>query len=331
MVSVEAVNHAFSERLRLNHSILENKYWYLPVDCTGHENYMPVGRGVRSSEFCGRAVGVKVCKNVEGHNGVSVSGVDCTGKAIVRLMHLWCHNPQCPICFNRGWSIREARSIESRILEGAKRGLGLAEHITVSPKVADRNLPESVLRVKCREALSDRGVEGGCMIFHGFRENKERKCLEWSPHYHVLGFVIGREKCRECKRECFKGCGGFIDLNYRCTEKDGYLVKVHAKRKTIFGTAWYQLNHATIRLGVRRFHVVTWFGNCSYSKFKGVKSKSEDVCPACGEEMGRCAYVGKRHIVKDVGDPEYVPWFVDDEFDSSGLPNYVDIGGGRVE
>ncbi|MCJ7425228.1 hypothetical protein MUP01_13320 [Candidatus Bathyarchaeota archaeon] len=329
--SASVVDESFARRLQLNRAILKNKYWFLPVDNVGHENYVPVGRGARTSDFCGRWVTYKVCKNVEGHKGVSVGDLDCTGKVVVRHKHLWCHKSSCPVCFNRGWSVREAHAIVGRIVEGEKRGLGLAEHITVSPKVTDHGLPESVLRVKCRKALLDRGVEGGCMIFHGFRENKERGCLEWSPHYHVLGFVVGREKCRKCKMTCFRGCGGFVDRNYRCGEEDGYLVKVHGKRKTVFGTAWYQLNHATIRLGVRRFHVVTWFGSASYCKFKGQKPVSEDTCPACGGEMVRSVYVGKRHIAKEVGDPDYVAWFVDDELDSLGEPNYIDVVGGRIE
>jgi hypothetical protein len=216
------------------------------------------------------------------------------------------------------------------MLEGERRGLGIAEHITVSPKSADRDLPESVLRVKCRKALLDRGVEGGAMIFHGHRINRVRGVLEWSPHYHVLGFVPARDKCRSCKRTCFRGCGGFVDRNYRCGEVDGYLVKVHGKRKTVVGTAWYQLNHATIRVGVKRFHAVTWFGSVSYNKIKTKVPRCEDICPACGEEMNRSVYVGKRQIVKDIGNPDYVPLFVDDEFDESGQPNYVEVGG-RVE
>jgi hypothetical protein len=35
--------------------------------------------------------------------------------------------------------------------------------------------------------------------------------------------------------------------------------------------------------------------------------------------------------VKDVGNPDYVPLFVDDEYDGSGEPNYVDAEGGRFE
>jgi hypothetical protein len=43
--------------------------------------------------------------------------------------------------------------------------------------------------------------------------------------------------------------------------------------------------------------------------------------------MVKSLYVGKRHIVKDIGSPEYVPLFVDDEFDVFGEPNYVDFAG----
>jgi hypothetical protein len=38
--------------------------------------------------------------------------------------------------------------------------------------------------------------------------------------------------------------------------------------------------------------------------------------------------VGSRRIVKDVGHADYVPLFVDDEFDENGEPNYIDVDGG---
>jgi hypothetical protein len=97
----------------------------------------------------------------------------------------------------------------------------------------------------------------------------------------------------------------------------------------ISGTAWYQLNHSTIRVGIRRFHVVTWFGGCGYSKFKSAEVVSEASCPACEGEMDRCFHAGKRRIVKDVGDVDYVAVFVDDEFDEFGEPNYVEVVGSR--
>ncbi len=91
-------------------------------------------------------------------------------------------------------------------------------------------------------------------------------------------------------------------------------------------SSWYILD-----TGIKRFHTVTWFGSASYRKFRSEVMRSEDVCLACGEEMDRCAYVGKRHVVKDVGHPEYVAWFLDDEFNEHGKPNFVDVVGGWVE
>ena len=46
-------------------------------------------------------------------------------------------------------------------------------------------------------------------------------------------------------------------------------------------------------------------------------------------EMVKSFHVGKRHIVKDIGSADYVPLFVDDEFDANGEPNFVDVLGGR--
>jgi hypothetical protein len=316
----------------LNRAILNNKYWYFPVDDVGHEDFMPVGRGVKSSAFCGHWVSFSVCKDVDAHKGVVVGGVDCTGKVVVRHNHLWCHKSSCPVCFIRGWSVREARSIEGRFVSAVERGLGKVEHIMVSVALADRNLLESVMRERSRFALVDRGVVGACMIFHGYRLDRRRGALVWSPHYHCLGFIDGGfDRCRGCvhDRDDCRSCDGFKGREVRGYGKDGYLVKVLNERKTIFGTAHYQLNHATIRVGFKRFQSVTWFGNVSYRKFRGLRVKSEVSCPACHGEMVKSVYVGKRHIAKCVGDAGYLSWFVDEEFDS-GEPNYVDVVGGRA-
>ena len=324
------MDNSFSQRLRLNSAIVKNRYWRLLVDDVGHENYVPVGRGVKSSEVCGRWVGLSVCKNVEGHEGKFLGVTDCTNKVVVRHRHLWCHKSSCPVCFIRGWAVRGAGSIKARLAEGCERGFGSVEHIVVSVPPADRDLSESVLRVKCRKALFDAGVIGGCMIFHGYRIDDERDVLVWSPHYHVLGYIEGGyARCRECfrKNNCLKGCGGLDDRRWQGFQKHGYYVRVFDERETVFGTAHYQLNHATVRIGVKRFHVVTWFGCCGNRKFKSESVASENVCPVCREEMVRSVFVGNRHIVKDVGHVDYVPLFVDDEFDENGEPNYVDVVG----
>jgi len=329
MVSSDIVDKTFFDRLNLNRAILQNLYWRLPYDDTGHESFAPVGRGVKSSDFCGLWRSLSVCKNVDGHAGKVVNGVDYTGKVVVKHNHMWCTKPSCPVCFVRGWATREGRRVVGRITEAVNRGLGKPEHISVSVPEVDRDLPESVLRKRCRDALLDRHVIGGCMLFHGYRKNKERTCLVWSPHYHVICFVEGDgfDRCRKCvhsRGDC-ASCDGFKGREVRGFAKDGYLVKVHDERKTIGGTAFYQLNHATIRYGIRRFHVVTWFGSCSNRKFKGLVLKSENVCPLCEEEMIKCAYVGRERLVKDVGAFGYVPLFPDDWFGEDGEPKYIEL------
>ena len=189
MSSVE--DKSFSRRVRLNSAILKNPYWFLPVEDVGHSNYEPVGRGVQSSPFCGKHVGYNICRNISEHEGVVINGEDYTGKLAVAHKHLWCHKSSCPVCFIRGWSVRGSRHIEGRLNEGVRRGFGKVEHVLVSVAVADRDLSESVFRVRCRSALFDRGVLGGCAIFHGFRPDMRLGKLVWSPHYHSLGFILG--------------------------------------------------------------------------------------------------------------------------------------------
>jgi hypothetical protein len=334
------VDKSFSRRLKLNSAILKNKYWFLPVDDKGHSNYEPVGRGIPSSSTCGKWVSLSVCKNREGHKGEFLGIEDATNKVVVRHRHLWCHKSSCPICFVRGWSLRGARNIKGRLDVAIKRGLGKVEHVVVSVSLADRDLSESVMRKKCRDALFDRGVSGGCMIFHGYSMDRERGVLKWSPHYHVLGFILGGfDRCRQCVhvREDCRFCSGFKGREVRGYAKDGYLVKVLREREksyysgedNVFGTAFYQLHHATIRLGVKRFHAVTWFGSCANRKFSGEKSMSEDLCPVCGEEMSRAVYVGKRRIIKNVGHADYKAVFLFDEFDEDGQPYFIDVIGSR--
>lgn len=327
IVSKDAVKRDFARRLALNRQILKSPYWVLPVDDAGHEEYMPVGRGVKSSNLCGSHRSFSVCDNVEGHKGKFLNGVDCTGKVIVRLNHLWCNKSSCCVCFIRGWSVNRARSIDGRLAEAVSRGFGKVEHIVVSPSVADRCLSESVLRKMCRKALKDRGVVGGTMIFHGFRIDKKRDVLVWSPHYHCLGFLSSDYACRGCMKSC-SGCDGFEASTRECFKKDGMIVRVLPERKTVFGSAWYQCNHASIRVGIKRFHCVTYFGSCAKHMFKSGKVKAKIVCPLCEEEMVRSVHMGSRHIVKDIGHVDYVPVFADERLNENGELNYVPFGGG---
>jgi hypothetical protein len=330
---LDVVGRSLDERIRLNHQILDNPYWSWAVDSKGHENFMPVGRGLRTSDHCGRWQHFWLCKDVKTHMGVVFKGLDYSGKLAVAHQHMWCHRSSCPVCFIRGWSVREAQAISGRLGVGVERGFGEVEHLTVSPPVRDHGLAEPLLRENCRTALLVRGVLGGDMIFHGYRMDRLRKRLVWSPHYHALAFIRGGfDVCRNCdhlRGDC-ASCSSFKGREVREYAKDQYLVKCLEKRKTVVGTAFYQLNHATIRVGIRRFHVVTHFGVCANSKLKGRKVSAEHACPVCASvgvhnDMVKALQVSKVFIARDIGDPWYMKLFPFSEFDASGAPNFVDF------
>jgi hypothetical protein len=77
------------------------------------------------------------------------------------------------------------------------------------------------------------------------------------------------------------------------------------ERKTVFGTAWYQLNHASIKKNVKRFHVASWFGVCSYRKLKVTIEKRKDLCPICQHDLGAIRYFGVKRIVFDRSSSSY--------------------------
>jgi hypothetical protein len=105
---------------------------------------------------------------------------------------------------------------------------------------------------------------------------------------------------------------------FRGQLKDGYVVKVASageERKSIFGTAVYELGHATYDDSMKNFRIVVWFGSCSSRQLKGVKVElPHAVCGICGAELRRVMYTGrnvnlvdmKREISKSKGSFEFV-------------------------
>jgi hypothetical protein len=330
---LEAQNRDYLRRLALNRAISKNKYHRLPVDDTGAEDFIPVGRGVKTSPFCSRHIGFNVCPHTELHEGIYLNGVDCTGKVVVSHSHMWCHKSSCPVCFIRGFAVREARAMEGRLAVGVERGFGEIEHLSVSVPPRDMGLPFLVQKERAKLALFDRGVFGAGLIPHIFRMNKERTYLVKGTHFHALGFVRGGvDVCRSCvhlREDCAK-CGNFRGREVRGYAKDGYLVKCMDARKSVFGTAHYQLNHCSIKVGLKRFFTVTWVGVLGCSKLKGRKGVSRQVCPACSSEMdAKQIYMGSERIAKNIGSADYMKVFPFPEFDSKGHPNFIgsDMGG----
>ncbi len=262
-----------------------------------------------TNDRCGSFRKVVGCSRVELHNKVmfdqKMGLVNCSGKGYFRPVFHSCDKPSCPVCYERGWAIREARNIDFRLEEISKRldhvAFGDVEHIIVALPPKYWSLDYEGLRGLCDRVLSSRGVVGGAKIFHGARFKPDTRVWYWSPHFHALGFIRGGyRRCRGCVGHCKKGCDGFVDRNYRLNEVDGCYVKVKGKRKTVFGTAWYQLHHSSIRTDVKRFHAVTWFGICSYRKMKIPKElrkeyneKHRKKCPICGSNLVRHEYCGR--------------------------------------
>jgi hypothetical protein len=69
------------------------------------------------------------------------------------------------------------------------------------------------------------------------------------------------------------------------------------ERKSAFGTAWYQLNHASYDKTKKCFHIATWFGVCSYRKLKVTPEKRKEICPICQHELVYINYVGKTCVI----------------------------------
>ncbi|GAI13172.1 unnamed protein product, partial [marine sediment metagenome] len=187
---------------------------------------------------------------------------------------------------------RLAGKAENRISQ--VRGLGPAKHIMISLPQEDFGLVSTDypgLRRKVYKILKRVGTRGGCLIFHPFRrrcprcgsipEMGHKICsfcgnywFEWyfSPHFHVVGF-------------------GWIEGTGQEFLRSGYVVKNIGRRRSVGGTVLYQLSHAGVHLD---YHVVTWFGVCSYNKLRVVQEDREgNTCPTCGARLIPCAWFGE--------------------------------------
>lgn len=267
-----------------------------------------VGHGrVTNLDTCGKFKKWVGCCRVELHNKVIFDSngklIDCRDKAEVRPVFMSCNKPTCPICYERGWAVREAKNIEFRLYHASKK-FGLVEHIIVNFPPKYWGWDEDKLLKKCLEGLKILGVIGGVIIPHGFRFSK-RVGWHWSPHFHVLGFVDGGfSRCRKCKikwgSSYCRNCKSFIGGVFRYFDKTGIFHKVKGKRKSVFGTAWYQLHHASVRIDKKRSQVVRWFGVCSYRRLKISRELRKEwdekhglKCSICGSKYVRLVYYGK--------------------------------------
>ena len=221
---------------------------------------------------CGEIFAVG-CLNVEAHKGMTLDGVDMTGKAVVKYVKNSCHRPLCPKCWS-DWANRECDSAKRRlaafVLKNRHGSRLKPVHVIVSVPRRDYGLSLQKLRRKVYRALKRVGLVGGMLIFHSKRKNKRG---EWyfSPHFHVIGY-------------------GWIHDVRRNYVYSGYVVKNVGVRKTVRGTIYYQLSHAGIS---EKYHTVTWFGLLAYNKLRVAKMPKEaQICPLCGNRLRRLLWIG---------------------------------------
>lgn len=186
-----------------------------------------------------------------------------------------CARAECPVCY-RTWILKATEAIVERIEAGRPYASAKAIHVTVSPP-----RPSSLefatkktylkLRRKAQTIAKRAGFYGGCCIFHPYRENKATKLWRRSPHFHLLGY-------------------GWIKGVATLHERTGWIVKNHRIRKSVGGTAYYQLSHAGVKVG---HHVVTWFGSLSWKALRLPRSRpTPETCPTCGAPLKPLIWLG---------------------------------------
>jgi len=226
----------------------------------------------------------KGCLNVDEHDQVLIDGTDVVGKVFVRRYRRTCLRAECPTCYE-SWAGKEAGKIDYRLSAWIRNGRVI--HVIVSPSNQDiATLSYEELRRKCYLVLKKTHVLGGSVIFHPFREDESTKEWYFSPHFHVLGY-------------------GWVTRTRENYEISGWVVKNAGIRKTVSGTALYQLSHAGIH---EKYHTVTWFGALSYNKLRmPPQEEKREVCPICGQELRALYYIGPLEIPDEDGDFWFEP------------------------
>jgi len=204
-------------------------------------------------DFCG-LWSFMGCLKIEKHSN---------GKIFLKPFEKSCFRADCIKCCFK-WLGREASKATKRMEKYEKQSKKTLKHIIVSVPSFDYYKEKKTLSKKVRKILKEVKADSGLIIFHPFRLDKKIDRWYYSPHFHVLGF-------------------GWIEGVAEAYNKHGYVIKNLGKRESVFGTIYYQLSHAGIKA---HNHVLSYFGECSYSKLK-VDQEDEELknCPYCKDRL----------------------------------------------
>lgn len=153
----------------------------LPVGFAYDEHNILVGHGQKTKDTCGSFGHPKTkfligCLRLKNHakvipdviNPKSGKMVNYTGKVVVKRVFYNCGKPECPACYLRGWAVRSARRAELRLKVAQKQLKHKVWHLILSPPQSD-SISYEKLRELTMQALMNRGVIGGCIVYHHFR------------------------------------------------------------------------------------------------------------------------------------------------------------------
>lgn len=199
------------------------------------------------------------------------------GQAIFKPMVRRCFDPKCPEDWY-SWAKRAASRMTNRI-EAAQTlddTLGEAIHFIASVPKDSWFLPKNRLTDLAYAIAKRVGFVGGCAIYHPFREKPGGRWY-FSPHFHMIGY-------------------GWIIETKAEFQRSGWICKNAGIRKTVFGTAFYQLTHCGVWYGEGKKHSITWFGYLAYNKLRLPKSEGSHLdqvfCPVCGQKLKRLFWIG---------------------------------------
>lgn len=191
----------------------------------------------------------------------------------------------CPYCFEK-WAFKEANAASWRVWQGMEYLYwqyvinARLMHIVVSIRWDGQTLQEC--RNKVMWVLKDHGVDGGLLVFHPFRKDKETNQYhnDGTVHFHCLVAVVDTV-AGGSEQEYADGTFFKIIPNMD-GDFNGIQSLENAKRAVA-----YLLSHCGLIEGK---HSVTWFGSMAYNKlstkaieatYGGAPEPPQKECPYC--------------------------------------------------
>ena len=237
---------------------IQHDGWHLPATLEKHD-------------WCGNWF-YRGCLNAKGHDGTW-----CEGKGFLKTFQRSCFRADCEYCYEK-WNGRESNKSTRRIEKYENESKKKVKHVIISVPEWEYGKSKKELSKKARNILKSVYCEGGAMIFHPFRYNKETKVWYYSPHFHVLGF-------------------GWIDQVAEAYSKHGWVIINKGTRDSTFSTFYYLLSHCGIK---KHNHALVWFGDLSYSKLKLDDYENEDkLCPYCQKKLEELYLIDFSHKPPD--------------------------------